>query len=325
MDQQGQHGQLHLAGFDLLAQVLRRAADHQAGEEDADDQVDQQVDQADAHAAADAVEPHAGQRREAGQRVEAVVHAVDRAVGRVRGQRGPGGAGRRAEAQFFAFQVAQRLIDRQAGRRAGIVDLVADRAASSAVASVTCVGLRVGVRRQRRVRLHGVPVHDPDRSSPAESTSITPKITAACRKFLSILPNMTSERDRDQDDAHARQEVGPAVRVLERMGAVGAEEAAAVGAECLIATIAATGPRAISCGLACRRRPSPIAPASTVVALALPSQRHRHAAGDQQHADDQAQRHEEIRDAAPQVDVEVAHVLVAAQAADDRHQAQPSR
>ena len=41
MHQQGEHRQLHLAGLDLLAQVLGRAADHQPGDEDADDQVEQ--------------------------------------------------------------------------------------------------------------------------------------------------------------------------------------------------------------------------------------------------------------------------------------------
>ena len=30
----GQHGELDLAGFDLLAEVLGRAADHEAGHED---------------------------------------------------------------------------------------------------------------------------------------------------------------------------------------------------------------------------------------------------------------------------------------------------
>ncbi len=107
MDEQGEHGQLHLAGLDLLAEILRRAADHQAGQEDADDQVDEQVDEADALAAEDAVEPHAGERRQAGQRVEAVVHAVDRTAGHRRGDGREGRAGRGAETQFLAFEVAQ--------------------------------------------------------------------------------------------------------------------------------------------------------------------------------------------------------------------------
>ena len=85
------------------------------GQEDADDQVDQHVDQADALAAEDAVEPHAGQRRQAGQRIEAVVHAVDRAAGDGGGDGREGRAGRGAEAQLLAFEVAQLLIDRQAG------------------------------------------------------------------------------------------------------------------------------------------------------------------------------------------------------------------
>ena len=63
VDEQGDHGQLHLAGLDLAAEVFRRAADHQAAEEDGQDEVQQQVDEADALAAEDAVEPHADERR----------------------------------------------------------------------------------------------------------------------------------------------------------------------------------------------------------------------------------------------------------------------
>ena len=107
MDEQGEHGQLHLAGLDLLAQVFRRAADHQPGQEHADDQVNEHVDEADALAAEDAVEPHAGERRQAGQRIEAVVHAVDRAARHGRRHRREGRPGRGAEAQFLAFEIAQ--------------------------------------------------------------------------------------------------------------------------------------------------------------------------------------------------------------------------
>ena len=120
VDQQGQHGQLHLAGLDLLAEVLRRSADHQPGQEDADDQVDEQVDQADADAAEDAVEPHAGQRRQPGERVEAVVHAVDRAVRRDGRHRRPG---RRRptvpKRSSLPSRLPSRLVDRQAGEGRG--------------------------------------------------------------------------------------------------------------------------------------------------------------------------------------------------------------
>ena len=121
----------------FLPEVLGRAADHQAGEEDADDQVQQQVDHADALAAEDAVEPHADHRREAGQRIEAV-HCVDRAAGDVGRDRREGRAGRGAEAQFLAFEIAEMLIDRQRGdgrarhvelavRRRGAGDLIGRR------------------------------------------------------------------------------------------------------------------------------------------------------------------------------------------------------
>jgi hypothetical protein len=44
---------LHLAGFDLLAQVLRRAADHQPGDEDGQDDEDQHAVETGADAAED--------------------------------------------------------------------------------------------------------------------------------------------------------------------------------------------------------------------------------------------------------------------------------
>ena len=106
--------QLHLAGADLLAQVLGRPPHHHAGHEDADDHVEQHVDHAHALAAEDAVEPHAHHGRQGGQGVEAVCFGVDRAAGHVGGQGIEGGAGRGAEAHFFAFEVAQVLVHGQA-------------------------------------------------------------------------------------------------------------------------------------------------------------------------------------------------------------------
>ena len=36
-DQQRQHGKLHFLGFDLLAEIIRRASHHESGDEDRDD------------------------------------------------------------------------------------------------------------------------------------------------------------------------------------------------------------------------------------------------------------------------------------------------
>ena len=64
-----------------------------------------------------------------------------------------------------------------------------------------------------------------------DNTSITPKMTAACRKILEHLAEHDQLRNRDENDSHARQQVGPAIRIFKRMGAVGAEETAAVRAK----------------------------------------------------------------------------------------------
>ena len=56
---------------------------------------------------------------------------------------------------------------------------------------------------------------------------------AACRMFFSMRPNMITSANGKMQDVHAREEVRPRVRVLVGMGRVGAEEAAAVGAEML--------------------------------------------------------------------------------------------
>ena len=105
------------------------------------------------------------------------------------------------------------------------------------------------------------------------------------------------------------------------MGAVDREEAAAVGAELLGGDD--RGNRAAGDGLReDRLTVGSRAHRSGFERRDLRStlEGHRHAAGDQEHADDEAQRHEEVGHSAPHVQVEVAHVLVAAQAADDRQQ-----
>ena len=110
-DQQRQHRHLHLVGLDLLAEIFRRASDHEAGHEHGDDDEQQHAEQARARPADDdLVEHHVGHQHDAGQRHEAVVHGVDGAVRRGgrhdREQRGLG----RSEADLLAFHVAAGLV-----------------------------------------------------------------------------------------------------------------------------------------------------------------------------------------------------------------------
>ncbi len=86
--QRPDHHELHLARLDLLAEVLRRATDHQTGDEDGqqDEQqhpVEPRADAAEDHLAGRHVE-HRHQAADPGQRVEG---GVDRAARRHRGDR----------------------------------------------------------------------------------------------------------------------------------------------------------------------------------------------------------------------------------------------
>ena len=108
-DQHGQHRHLHLERLDLLAEVLRRPADHQAGDEHRQDDVDEHA----VHAGADAAEDHlaqlhVGERHQAAERRERVVPAVDRAAARVGRDRGEERRVGDAEADLLAFHVAAR-------------------------------------------------------------------------------------------------------------------------------------------------------------------------------------------------------------------------
>ena len=125
--QDGEERHLDFLLLDLLADVLRRPADHQAGDEDADDGVEQHAVEARADTAEDHfVGLHVEQRHQAAERRVAVVHAVDGAAARVGRD---GGKQRRcgdAEARFLAFHVPARL---RGGRRALDAELRQDRIA----------------------------------------------------------------------------------------------------------------------------------------------------------------------------------------------------
>ncbi len=106
-----QHRHLHVVGFDLLAQIFRRAAHHEPGNEDRQHDVRSSMPYM---PGADAAEDHLAQhdvdqRNHSAERREGIVPSVDRAatrIGRHGGQeRGVGDA----EANFLAFHVSARL------------------------------------------------------------------------------------------------------------------------------------------------------------------------------------------------------------------------
>ena len=74
-DQNGEHRHLDLLRLDLLAEIFRRAADHQPGDEHGDDHQEQHAVEAGADAADDDLaELHVDQRDHPAERREAVVH-----------------------------------------------------------------------------------------------------------------------------------------------------------------------------------------------------------------------------------------------------------
>ena len=109
-DEDRQRGRLHVEGLDLLAQVLRRPADHESCDEDRDDHEDEHSVEPRANAAEDDfAELDVEHGDHSPQRGERVVHGIDRAAGSVGGDRGEQGGIEDAEADFLAFHVARHL------------------------------------------------------------------------------------------------------------------------------------------------------------------------------------------------------------------------
>ena len=206
-DEHRQHRHLHLERLDLLAEVLRGPADHQAGDEHRQDDVDQHA----VHPGPDAAEDHLAQldvrqRHEPAERRERVVPAVDGAAARVgrhgREERRVGDA----EADFLAFHVAAgRHAPSPSGRRRP-PSASGSRALRPSTPTVTPARKRNAIARPHRPAVSPRSGHRSER---------------------------VGEARRDGEDAEHRQEVRQRRRVLERVRAVGVEEAAAVGAELL--------------------------------------------------------------------------------------------
>ena len=98
-----------------------------------------------------------GQR---GNRVQAVVFAVDRAAGHVHRHRGERRARRGAEAHFLAFEIAQMLIHRQPGNRRR--EKTTHPFSARRCGAGDFVRRRRRMRRQPRVRLQRVEADRPD-------------------------------------------------------------------------------------------------------------------------------------------------------------------
>ncbi len=106
-DQDGEHGHLDLPCLDLLADIFRRAADHEASDENRDHHEQQHAVEAGADAADDDFpELHVDQRNHAAECCKAVMHGVDRAAGCRRGDDRKQRRRNDAEADFLAFHVA---------------------------------------------------------------------------------------------------------------------------------------------------------------------------------------------------------------------------
>ncbi len=203
----GEHRHLDLLGLDLLAEVFRRAPDHQAGDEDREDDEDEHAVEARAHAADDDLaELHVDERDHAAERGEAVVHGVDRAARGRRGDDGEQGGGGDAEAHLLAFHVAavdaERVQERVARRLARVGD---DDA---------------GAEQHR----HG-----------AEDRPALPLVADHPAEDV-------GQRRAEREDGDHLHEVAEGRGVLERVRGVGVEEAAAVGAEHLDRHLARDGP-----------------------------------------------------------------------------------
>ena len=194
----GDRDHFHLVGLDLLAQVFGRAADHQPGDEHGQDGEHEHAVEARAHTAEDhlaELDHHQGHGTT--QRHVAVMHRVHCAAAGRGGDGGEEGRGIDAEAHLLAFHAAAGRIDAQRSER------------------------RVGLLLRDGGRDHGDHEHQRHRRQHRPSLAQVAHHAAEDE----------AKRRRDQEDRQHLQEVGDSRRVLVRVGRVGVEEAAAVGAD----------------------------------------------------------------------------------------------
>ena len=107
-----QYRPLHLIGFDLFAQELRRPADHQSSDKYRQDGKGQHTIKAASHAAKDNLAKlHQEHGHHSAQRRIAVMHGVDRAVGGRSCKRCPGRGSCNTKACLLALHIAACLIN----------------------------------------------------------------------------------------------------------------------------------------------------------------------------------------------------------------------
>ena len=106
-NQNREHRHFYVIRFDLFAEVLRSAADHETGEKNCDDNEHDHAVKAGADAAEhDFAEKNVNERNHAAQRREGIVHSVNGAATGVGGDRGENRSARNAEAKLLAFEIS---------------------------------------------------------------------------------------------------------------------------------------------------------------------------------------------------------------------------
>ncbi|MNN03639.1 hypothetical protein D3C81_1163350 [compost metagenome] len=207
--QQGCHQKLHFTGLQLLAQVFRGTANHQPGQEhrDKDEQqhaVEARADAAEYHLA----DHHVDHRHHTGQRVQAVVHGVDRTVGGGGGGDRPQHRTGGAEAAFLALQGG------------GLLHLRAFQGR---------VWLVLGPQRRATA--------DQEQGKHAGEDG------AALTQVLHVVTEGEHQRHRNEDDRCHLEQVAPGRWVFERVRRVDAEEATAIGTQLLDGDLAGGRPQ----------------------------------------------------------------------------------
>src|SRR6202034_184489 len=209
--------ELHFAGPDLLAEILRCAADHQPGDEYRDDRHDQHAVQARAHPAwCDLPDLHVEQLNQPAQAAVRVVCRID----------GPGGGQSGHIGEDRGVENTEALLDSLHGRT--------DRGGHGAV-----VG-QLETRDQSHAD-RGEHTHDC-----RDRVTLPLAVDHAAEGA-----RQGKADDGQQEDLHP---VGPGRRVLEGVGGVGVVEATSVGAEFLDGFLAGDRPAgdglldAVECG-----------------------------------------------------------------------------
>ncbi|MPL86093.1 hypothetical protein SDC9_32069 [bioreactor metagenome] len=268
--QKGQHRERHLARLDLAAKVFRGAPDHQPGQEDRQHDIEQHPVKPGADAAEDHLtDHHVDHLDKARERHETVVHRIDRAIGGRRRRRGPKGGETGAEALFLA--------------------------------------LHVGAEAKGRVAARLAPPdhHEAKDEHHAHGGKDRPALPAVLRHPAED----EAEGDGNEQDRQALDHVRQHRRVLERMGRVHAEEAAAIGAKLLDGNL---------CGGGAAR--DHLIGAFDRGCVHRPEQRLRHALHGQHQRHHHRQRQQHIENRARHVGPEIAkpRAPLAGEAADHR-------